>query len=79
MDLLGIAHHQAKMLDAVGLQVIHFENRHELMFSQLAPGRPLTASQHFESEDVRVKPDGLFGIGDLNDDVVATIHLYGHD
>src|SRR5262249_1530679 len=78
LDLYGIADHQAKMLHAVGLQFLYLEDRHELMLTQLAPRRAFTPSQHLQAKHIRVKPDGLFGVGHFDHDVVAAIDLDRH-
>jgi hypothetical protein len=78
VNLALVTHHQAEMLDPVWLEVLDLEDGHELMLSELAPGGSLAASQHFQAEDVRVEFDGFFGVGDLDDDMIATIDLYGH-
>src|SRR5690348_15395535 len=75
VDLLSIPHHEAKMLDAVGLQFLDFKDRHELMRSKLAPGGAFTASQHFQSKDVGVKLDSLLRIGHLDHNMVAAVYL----
>jgi hypothetical protein len=49
------------------------------MLAELAPGRAFTAPQHFQSEDIRVELDGFLSIGNLDDDMIAAIHLNGHD
>jgi hypothetical protein len=79
IDLLGIPHHQTEVLDPVWLQPLHLEDGHELMFTQLAPGRPFAASQHFESEDVGIELNRLFCIGHFDHNMVAAVNLYRHE
>jgi hypothetical protein len=79
VDLLGIPHHQTEEFDPVWLQALHLEDGHELMFTQLAPGRPFATSQHFESEDVGLELNRLFCIRHFDHNMVAAVNLYRHE
>src|SRR6266850_6575806 len=54
-DLFLVTDHETKMLRAIRLQCVHFEDRHELMLAQLAPGGTFPATQHLEAKHVRIK------------------------
>jgi hypothetical protein len=79
IDLLGISHHQTEVLDPVWLQPLHLEDGHELMFTQLAPGRAFATSQHLESEDVGIELHRLFCICHFDHNMVAAVNLYRHE
>ena len=66
------------MLRAIRLQGVHFKDRHELMFAQLAPGGAFAAAEHLQAKHVRVELHRFLGVGDFNDDMVTPVDLNCH-
>src|SRR5689334_25377278 len=75
LNLLRIADHESKVFRAIGLQLLDFKNRHELMLAELAPGSSLAAAQHLQSEHVLIELHRFLGVGDFDYDMVATVDL----
>jgi hypothetical protein len=78
-DLNGITDHQSKMLHAVRLKFFHFKDRHELMLTQLAPRGAFPAAKHFQAKDVCIEIDSFLCVSNLNDNVITSVNLDGHN
>src|SRR6267143_2565148 len=77
-DLFLVTDHETEMLRAIRLQYVHFEDRHELMLAQLAPGGAFTPAEHLQAKDIGIEFHRFLGVGDLNDDMVTSVDLDCH-
>src|SRR6267143_5904269 len=77
-DLFLVTDHETKMLRAIRLQCVHFEDRHELMLAQLAPGRAFAAAEHLQAKDIRIEFDCPFRIRDFDHYMITAIDLDRH-
>jgi hypothetical protein len=66
------------MLNAVGAELFHLEDRHKLMLPELAPGGSFTATKHFKIEYVRIELNGFLSIVNFNDDMITAVYLNRH-
>ena len=66
------------MLRAIRLQCIHFEDRHELVFTQLAPSGAFAAAEHLQAKDIGIELHCFLGVGDLNYDMITSVDLDCH-
>src|SRR5262249_14285515 len=78
LDLFLVTNHEAEVLRAIRLQCVYFKDRHELVFTQLAPSGAFTASEHLQAEDIGIELHRFLGVGDLNDDMITPVDLDGH-
>jgi hypothetical protein len=78
LQLRFIPNHDPEMPHVCSLNFVDFENRQELMVTQLKERIALAATHLFEIENVLVKGHRLLNIIHLNGDMIASIDLHAH-
>ena len=77
-QLRFVANHDPEMPHVCALNLIHFENREELVLTQFEESVALAATHLFEIENILVKGHRLLNVVDLNGHMITTINLHTH-
>jgi hypothetical protein len=74
-----IAHNQTKMTHAIGLYLLHFKHRQELVVPEFEESVALASIEFLEVKDILVECRCLLDVIHLDDGVIAAIHLDAHE
>ncbi len=78
LELRFVANHDPEMAHVRALNLVHFENREELMVAQFEERVALAAFHLLEVKNILVKGHRLLDVVHLDGDMIASINLHAH-